>query len=118
MWALQDCGFRAVISPRFADIFRNNCTKVGLVPVQVEPEVGEALMAAVEADPDLVVTVDVECAHGLGRARPASRRRSPSTTSPRCACSRASTTSASPFATLPRSTPSRPTRPTWLPTTA
>jgi 3-isopropylmalate/(R)-2-methylmalate dehydratase small subunit len=60
VWALQDWGFRAVISPRFADIFRTNCTKVGLVPVQVEPEVGEALMAAAEADPDLVVTVDVE----------------------------------------------------------
>ena len=60
VWALQDWGFRAVISPRFADIFRNNCTKVGLVPVQVDAEVGEALMAAVEADPELVVTVDVE----------------------------------------------------------
>ena len=35
VWALQDYGFRAVISPRFADIFRNNCTKSGLVPVQV-----------------------------------------------------------------------------------
>ena len=60
MWALQDFGFRAVISPRFADIFRTNCTKVGLVPVQVDAEVAEALMAAVEADPELVVTVDVE----------------------------------------------------------
>jgi 3-isopropylmalate/(R)-2-methylmalate dehydratase small subunit len=60
VWALQDHGFRAVISPRFADIFRNNCTKVGLVPVQVDGEVGEALMAAVEADPDLEITVDVE----------------------------------------------------------
>ena len=60
VWALQDFGFRAIISPRFADIFRTNCTKVGLVPVQVEPDVGEALMAAVEANPELVVTVDVE----------------------------------------------------------
>ena len=60
VWALQDFGFRAVISPRFADIFRTNCTKVGLVPVQVDAEVAEALMAAVEADPELVVTVDVE----------------------------------------------------------
>ena len=60
VWALQDFGFRAVISPRFADIFRTNCTKVGLVPVQVDAEAAEALMAAVEADPDLVVTVDVE----------------------------------------------------------
>ena len=60
VWALQDMGFRAVISPRFADIFRTNCTKVGLVPVQVEADVAEALMTAVEADPELVVTVDVE----------------------------------------------------------
>src|SRR5687767_12631515 len=51
VWALQDFGFRAVISPRFADIFRTNCTKVGLVPVQVDGAVAEALMAAVEADP-------------------------------------------------------------------
>ena len=36
VWALQDYGFEAVVSPRFADIFRNNCTKAGLVPVQVD----------------------------------------------------------------------------------
>ncbi len=59
VWAIQQYGFGAVVSPRFADIFRNNCTKNGLVPVQVPPEVGEALLDAVEADPDLVVTVDV-----------------------------------------------------------
>jgi 3-isopropylmalate/(R)-2-methylmalate dehydratase small subunit len=47
------------VSPRFADIFSNNCTKNGLVPVQVSAEVGEALLDAVEADPDLVITVDV-----------------------------------------------------------
>ncbi|HET9543058.1 MAG TPA: 3-isopropylmalate dehydratase small subunit, partial [Acidimicrobiales bacterium] len=51
VWAIQDYGFRAVISPRFADIFRNNATKCGLVPVQVDAAVGEALMRAVEADP-------------------------------------------------------------------
>ena len=60
VWALQDYGFRAVISPRFADIFRNNCTKVGLVPVQVDAAIGEALLAAVEKDPSLEITVDVE----------------------------------------------------------
>jgi 3-isopropylmalate/(R)-2-methylmalate dehydratase small subunit len=60
VWALQDYGFRAVISPRFADIFRNNCTKVGLVPVQVDAAVGEALLDAVEKDPTLEITVDVE----------------------------------------------------------
>jgi 3-isopropylmalate/(R)-2-methylmalate dehydratase small subunit len=56
----MDYGFEAVISPRFADIFRNNCTKNGLVPVMVSAEVGEQLLAAVEADPTLELTVDVE----------------------------------------------------------
>ncbi len=60
VWAIMDYGFAAVVSPRFADIFRNNCTKNGLVPVQVDPEVSQALMRAVEADPDLELTVDVE----------------------------------------------------------
>ncbi|MCU1376066.1 MAG: 3-isopropylmalate dehydratase, small subunit [Actinomycetia bacterium] len=60
VWALEDYGFKAIIAPRFGDIFRNNCTKVGLVPVTVEPEVGEALMRAVEADPNLEITIDVE----------------------------------------------------------
>jgi 3-isopropylmalate/(R)-2-methylmalate dehydratase small subunit len=59
VWALEDYGFEAVVSPRFADIFRTNCTKVGLVPVQVDEAVGERLLRAVEADPTLVVTVDV-----------------------------------------------------------
>ncbi|MGO9027645.1 MAG: 3-isopropylmalate dehydratase small subunit [Acidimicrobiales bacterium] len=59
VWALQDYGFRAVISSRFADIFRNNCTKAGLVPVQVSPEAGRALLDAVEADPSLEITIDV-----------------------------------------------------------
>ena len=60
VWAIMDYGFEAVISPRFADIFRNNCTKNGLVPVQVPAEVAEALMRAVEADPTLEITIDVE----------------------------------------------------------
>ena len=60
VWAIQDYGFQAVISPRFADIFRNNCTKNGLVPVQVDAEVGEQLLRAVEADPTLEITIDVE----------------------------------------------------------
>ena len=42
VWAILDYGFQAVISPRFADIFRNNCTKNGLVPVTVPAEVGRA----------------------------------------------------------------------------
>jgi 3-isopropylmalate/(R)-2-methylmalate dehydratase small subunit len=60
VWAILDYGFEAVVSPRFADIFRNNCTKNGLVPVQVDAEIGEHLLRAVEADPDLLITVDVE----------------------------------------------------------
>ncbi|MGQ0830286.1 MAG: 3-isopropylmalate dehydratase small subunit [Microthrixaceae bacterium] len=60
VWAIMDYGFRAVISPRFADIFRNNCTKNGLVPVQVSNELGEQLLAAVETDPTLELTIDVD----------------------------------------------------------
>ncbi|MGI9022236.1 MAG: 3-isopropylmalate dehydratase small subunit [Acidimicrobiales bacterium] len=60
VWALQDYGFRAVVSPRFADIFRNNCTKAGLLPVEVDEATGRALLDAVEADPCTEVTVDVE----------------------------------------------------------
>jgi 3-isopropylmalate/(R)-2-methylmalate dehydratase small subunit len=60
VWALTDYGFQAVISPRFGDIFRNNSTKAGLVPVQVSPEVGRALLDAVAADPSLEITVDIE----------------------------------------------------------
>lgn len=60
VWAIQQYGFQAVISPRFGDIFRNNSTKNGLVPVVVSPEVGEQLLRAVEADPTLEITIDVE----------------------------------------------------------
>jgi 3-isopropylmalate/(R)-2-methylmalate dehydratase small subunit len=59
VWALADYGFEAVVSPRFGDIFRNNCTKQGLLPVQVEPELGRALLDAVAADPTLEITIDV-----------------------------------------------------------
>ncbi len=60
VWAIQQYGFGAVISPRFADIFRNNCTKNGLVPAQIPARAAAELMAAVQADPDLEITVDVE----------------------------------------------------------
>jgi 3-isopropylmalate/(R)-2-methylmalate dehydratase small subunit len=56
----MDYGFDVVISPRFADIFRNNCTKNGLVPAQVPAEFAEQLLAAITADPTLEITVDVE----------------------------------------------------------
>jgi 3-isopropylmalate/(R)-2-methylmalate dehydratase small subunit len=60
VWALMDYGFEAVISPRFGDIFRNNSTKAGLLPVQVEPDVASALLKAVAEDPSLEITVDLE----------------------------------------------------------
>jgi len=60
VWALLDYGFAAVVSPGFGDIFRNNCTKAGLVPVQIDPTVGRALLDAVTADPSLEITIDVE----------------------------------------------------------
>ena len=60
VWAIMDYGFDAVISPRFGDIFRNNCTKNGLVPIRLEPDEVEKLMTAIEADPDLEITIDIE----------------------------------------------------------
>ena len=60
VWALVDYGFKAVLSPKFGDIFRNNCTKAGLVPVQVDAAVGAALLRAVMDDPTLEITVDID----------------------------------------------------------
>jgi 3-isopropylmalate/(R)-2-methylmalate dehydratase small subunit len=60
VWALQNYGFRAVISPRFADIFRGNALKGGLLPVVLPEETVDQLMAAVEAGPSLEVTVDLD----------------------------------------------------------
>ncbi|MCO5215062.1 MAG: 3-isopropylmalate dehydratase small subunit [Thermomicrobiales bacterium] len=60
VWALMDYGFQAVISPRFGDIFRNNATKAGLVPVQVDEQFGAELMEAAQEHPFLEVVVDVE----------------------------------------------------------
>ena len=56
VWALQDYGFRAVISPRFGDIFKNNATKTGLLPVQADAAFVTSLMEAVVADPTLEIT--------------------------------------------------------------
>lgn len=60
VWALLDYGFQAVISPKFGDIFKNNATKAGLVPVQVDPEFGAELLEAAAEQPFLEVVVDVE----------------------------------------------------------
>jgi 3-isopropylmalate/(R)-2-methylmalate dehydratase small subunit len=60
VWALVDFGFRAVVSPRFGDIFRNNSTRSGLVPAEVSDEAGRSLLDAVRADAALEIVVDVE----------------------------------------------------------
>src|SRR5271156_6654662 len=60
VWALADYGFRVVIAPRFGDIFRNNATKAGLLPVILPEEIVVALQDAAEADPSGEVTVDLE----------------------------------------------------------
>lgn len=60
VWALQDYGFRAVVSPRFADIFRSNALKGGLLPVQLPADVVARLMALVEAEPTTPFTVDLQ----------------------------------------------------------
>jgi 3-isopropylmalate/(R)-2-methylmalate dehydratase small subunit len=59
VWALQDYGFKVVLSSRFADIFRGNSGKGGLLTAQVDQSVIEQLWALVEADPSLAVTVDL-----------------------------------------------------------
>ena len=55
-----DAGFDAVIAPSFSDIFRNNCTKNGLVPVVVPDAVVTRIWETIEADPDVEITVDME----------------------------------------------------------
>ncbi|MGV1005683.1 MAG: 3-isopropylmalate dehydratase small subunit [Candidatus Nanopelagicales bacterium] len=59
VWALQDYGFRVVLSARFADIFRGNSGKAGLLTAVVDQQIIDALWVAVEADPTLLVTVDL-----------------------------------------------------------
>jgi 3-isopropylmalate/(R)-2-methylmalate dehydratase small subunit len=58
-WALEDYGFQAVISSRFADIFRNNALKIGLVPVELPQPVVERIMQAIVDDPLLEIVIDV-----------------------------------------------------------
>ncbi len=60
VWALQNYGFKVVISPRFADIFRGNSLKGGLLTVILPQDVVEALWSAVEANPALEITVSLE----------------------------------------------------------
>ena len=58
-WALRDHGFRAVVSTSFADIFRNNALKNGLLPVAIEPGAHASLLAQLAARPEAEVTVDL-----------------------------------------------------------
>ncbi|MGC5048663.1 3-isopropylmalate dehydratase small subunit [Micrococcus porci] len=60
VWALKDYGFKVVVSSRFADIFRGNSAKQGLVAAQVEPEDVERIMKQLENQPGAAVTVDLE----------------------------------------------------------
>ena len=59
VWALRDWGFKAVIAPRFGDIFRGNSLKEGLLPVQLDLKAVEALWAMAESEPDKRITIDL-----------------------------------------------------------
>ncbi|MGH7882074.1 MAG: 3-isopropylmalate dehydratase small subunit [Candidatus Dormibacteraceae bacterium] len=59
-WSLVDAGFRVIIAPSFADIFCNNCAKIGLLTVQLPPESVARLIELGESDPEARVTIDLE----------------------------------------------------------
>jgi 3-isopropylmalate/(R)-2-methylmalate dehydratase small subunit len=59
-WGLQDWGFEAIIAPSFADIFRNNCTKIGLLPVELSEKEVQWLIELAEREPDAEVQIDLE----------------------------------------------------------
>jgi 3-isopropylmalate/(R)-2-methylmalate dehydratase small subunit len=69
VWALRDWGFRAVIAPRFGDIFRGNALKDGLLPVELDLAAVQELWDAVEADPKLPVTVDLQTREVIAQQR-------------------------------------------------
>ena len=58
-WALQDYGFGAIIAPSFADIFKNNCSKIGLLAVELPEETVKKLLDAVREDPQTAITVEL-----------------------------------------------------------
>ncbi len=60
VWAIQQYGFDAVIAPSFSDIFRNNCTKNGLAPVVLSVDAVTRIWDAIEADPAVEITIDME----------------------------------------------------------
>lgn len=59
-WAIQDYGFGAVIAPSFADIFKNNCAKIGLLAVELPEESVQQLLDLVNNDPEAKLSVDLE----------------------------------------------------------
>jgi 3-isopropylmalate/(R)-2-methylmalate dehydratase small subunit len=58
-WAVYDYGFRCVVSSFFADIFKNNCLNIGVLPVQVSAEFLDAIFKAIESDPNTTISVDL-----------------------------------------------------------
>lgn len=60
VWAIYDYGFRCVVSSFFADIFKNNCLNIGVLPVTVSPEFVEEIFAEVNKDPKALVQVDID----------------------------------------------------------
>jgi 3-isopropylmalate/(R)-2-methylmalate dehydratase small subunit len=58
-WAVYDYGFRCVVSSFFADIFKNNCLNIGVLPVQVSPEFADKVFKAIAADPKTELEVDL-----------------------------------------------------------
>ena len=58
-WAIYDYGFRCVVSSFFADIFRNNCLNIGVLPVQISTEFLEQIFNAIKVDPKSTLTVDL-----------------------------------------------------------
>jgi 3-isopropylmalate/(R)-2-methylmalate dehydratase small subunit len=58
-WAIQDYGFGAVIAPSFADIFKNNCAKIGLLAIELPEEAVKKLVDAVREDPETVITAEL-----------------------------------------------------------
>ena len=59
-WGLQDWGFDAIISSNFADIFKNNCLNIGLLPIEVNADVVKKLFKLIQEDPKTIIEISVE----------------------------------------------------------
>lgn len=59
-WALEDYGFEAIVAPSFADIFRNNCLNIGLVPVVAPSDIVDKLILSAQSDPSTSIIIDVK----------------------------------------------------------